>query len=469
MFQNFLKEKFNIAITISLIGILVLTILFIFLNLEVTTHVRSFEVNGGAEKAELKNTTVKVSFSGPMNKDSSDRFISVSPSTEFSTAWSNNVLYVIFKKNLNSNTEYSVKVSSEMKDVYNKNLSKDFVYDFKTESLNLAFIKSENNTKKVVLTDANLENSKDLFNSPDLRLFALNKDYLVVVTRKDNLDNLQLLNLKNGFIRNFNIESSVIERIDFSPLKNEFIYLTQEVTKISGYNSLSDRIDIHQYNIDTNESRIINADQPALQVIDIKYLPDGESIMYKTADGYYNLMPINNPNSQTQLGRFLADGGFNNNGDKAVFVGFDPAQTFAQYQYIIQLNADRSQENITDGSFGALDPQYFNNDNSLVFAQKYKELEATKGIFKIVRLNEDKSVDSILEDENQSLELPKVSPDDRYIVIEKYTEEALLDYQNQRNFLFQTKPNNASLIIYDLVEKKIIDHNIQGIEAKWVY
>lgn len=469
MFKNFFKEKFNIAIFLSTGVILLLILLFIFLNLSSKTHVRFVQIDGGQESAEINNNQIKVFFSGPMNKDSSDRFINIDPSVEFSTAWSNNTLFITLHSNLSSSTEYNLTISNKMADIYGEPLGEDFTYTFVSEDLSLAFLQSESETKKVILSDPNLDNFKELYQSPYLKLFDLNDEFLAVVERIDDLDNLKLINLRTGFIKDFNLKSVVIDKIDFSPIDNKFIYISQKVNPQNGYNILSGEVEMKIYDIDSDQTTLLNPGQTLVQTVDVKFSPDGGSILYKTGDGYFNLMPLNNTNDVVQLGRFLAEGGFNGSGNKVVFIGFDAVESFTEYQFIVQLNADRSQKKITDGSNGVLDPRFYNNEESILYAEKYKELESTKGLYRIVKYMEDGDIEEVLSDSNESLELPIISPDDRYIAIEKYTASSLLNFENQRNFLFQTKPDRATLIVYDLLEKMVINKDISGIDARWIY
>ncbi len=466
----FFKDKFNLIMSFSIVVILILILIFVYLNLNTAPHVRFVEINGDQNSLGIKDQRVKVYFSGPMNKDSSAHYVTINPSANFSTSWSNNTLFIIFKGNLIASTDYQIKISKDMKDVYGKNLTEDFLYNFKTENLHLAYIqKNSQSDQQIILADPDFQNPKVLFQTSNIKLFALNKDYLVVVTDSEGIDSLQFKNLKTGEIKKFDLGSVTIDRLDFSPVANQFIYLTQEIEKKDEYTQPSNQIDLNLYDIDSGTNKILNSDYLSIQIIDMKYSADGGSILFKSSDSYYYIIPIDNPSDKTVLERFLADGGFNKDSDKIIYIAYDPLSTYTKAQYLTVYTSDRKQKKLTNGDVPVLDPEYDFTDDDIIFAQEYKELPTTKGIYEIVKIDNKGNEKVLLKDEDRSLELPRISPDDRYIVIERYTKQNLLNFEDQRNYLFQTKPSSASLIVLDQKDKKLIDNNIIGIEAMWVY
>lgn len=74
----------------------------------------------------------------------------------------------------------------------------------------------------------------------------------------------------------------------------------------------------------------------------------------------------------------------------------------------------------------------------------------------------------ILQMPPYSLEFPKPSYDDKFIVIEKYTQDELLDYTKQRDFVFETKPSTAELVVYDTQRNVLYQNGSRGINALWV-
>ncbi|MFW5703089.1 MAG: hypothetical protein ACOCXP_03965, partial [Candidatus Dojkabacteria bacterium] len=65
-------------------------------------------------------------------------------------------------------------------------------------------------------------------------------------------------------------------------------------------------------------------------------------------------------------------------------------------------------------------------------------------------------------------ELPKVSPDNRYVLLEAYTKAALQDYSAQRAKGFQAKPENSSLRVYDLQKGEWLALELAGFNAAWL-
>ncbi len=150
-----------------------------------------------------------------------------------------------------------------------------------------------------------------------------------------------------------------------------------------------------------------------------------------------------------------------------MFVDFDPLNTYSSLPYFSLYNSDKSTTRLTGYSDYAVDPQFLNNSQQIVFAKKFKDVEGTKGLFQIMLGDYAGNSVMLYTDPTHSVELPKPSFDDRYIVVERYNQEDMLNYTDQRDFQFQTKPSVATLLVIDQSTGALADQSIRGIDAVW--
>jgi len=473
------KDRFILFVLLSVIVIILLIVLFIFLTNFVKPHISIVEINGDKQSASFTNQRLKIYFSRPMKKDTlkgsnkiDNALIQINPNANYTLTWVGNTLFIIFNDSLQSSTQYSVKISKELKDLYDTSLNEDYTYLFKTKTPQIAYIeKTYASTKSnIVISDYNFENKKNLYSDDGIKFFGLNSLYLVTVIEKNKVDDISVINLSTNKVKKLELINVKINSLDLSQNTNKFVYTSQEVLVRDQYTvpKPGKYSQVFIYNLENDESTIFNPKNTAQDVSEVKFSRDGKNIIYKAADSFYYLANIDKQDSYSSIGRFLAFGSFNKDESKIVFVNYDPLQTYTKDQFILEFSSDRTIKNLTNGDVPVLDPTYFNNDDKIIFSEKSKDLERTKGIYKIVLSDLKGNHQDIYHDNQRSLELPKISYDDRYIMLERYNELDLLNLDNQREFGSQNKPAFANLIIYDQKEDKLIDKNIIGIEGIWI-
>lgn len=469
MINNFLKDKFNLSAISFCGGIFILIIVISFLNLSQKPHIRFFEVIGEEQSADFTNQKVKIYFSSPMNKDKTSEYINIEPAAKFRTAWSNNNLFLIFEQNLAADTTYKISFNSNFKNLYNESLQSDQQVEFKTKSLTFLYVQLKDGKRSIVKSDLNL-NTQTVYSDDNIQTFDAGGNNLVVIVNKINKTNdIKIINLKTLKVDTLNGNNNLILDIAFSPTRNEFAYVRQSAVVKPEYTQPLEDTSIVIYNLDTKDSKSIDFVLPGEGVTNIQFSPDGNSILYKTSQSYYQLIDISNTQNVIQLGRFLSSGGFNFDGSKLSFVEFDPILANTKNQYIVSLSVERNSTKITDGEIPVLDPQYYHNSNKMLYAEEYKDLERTKGIYRIVSIDSDSLEKHILiEDDKRSIEIPKISFDDSYILVEGYYDTDLLSMQKVRIFDFQTKPESGDLMLYNIQTKSITKLSERGYDAIWI-
>lgn len=465
------KDNFYKA-TIFVIGVLTILIaVFVYLNSLRGPHVRNIELEGQQMRAEYVDQRLRIQFSRPIQRENVSELIKIEPDAEYSISFIRNDLQLIFSENLNSNQEYKLTVSKDLKDIYNESLIDDYTFTFKTKEQKFAFIKKadpeETNSKdKVIESSIDLKSQITLFESDQIKYFVRYSNLLAVVEiNPDRTQNLVLL--ENGDIKkDFKFQNKNIISIDLVA-PNHLLYILQSVEARDNFLIPQNRAEIFIYDIQKEEGRVFNPKNTGVDAIYAKFSPDGSSAIYKTSDSFFYLSEISEESDPIAIGRFQTTGGFNPKLNKIIFTEFDPLQNYSSFPFISIFSSDREISNVTDGTIYILDPTFFKKTDDIIYAERHKELEGTAGIFKIVSIIDDEKID-ILEDKQYSLEIPKVSFDDRYLLIEKYSQFDLLDYKNQRDFFNYRKPLYADLVIYDMVAKKVVGVMENSIEGEWL-
>jgi WD40 repeat protein len=466
------KNKYErlLAVTFAVLALAVLTLGF--LNTQLRAHVRSVDIVGSQNQAAIAGQKITLHFNQPMDKNSVIAALQVNPATtKFDVGWGVNTLLISFRGSLESNTKYTLTIGDSAQDIYGTKLAGQFKYEFMTKVP--SFIYAERNYLATQHADNIIRSSingdkETLFSADDIDLFAANGKYLAVSINNPAGDSsLKLVNLSTKKVTDITLSNRRISKLVFSPTQDQFIYVAQEVSISDGVAIPTTPNMIYLYGIDTQETKNLDPQNTAQDVADLVFAPDGNSVLFRGDDGTYYLFDINNPDNLVMIGKHFATGGFNPNSDRIAFVDYDPLGTGADYPYINVLNTNRENISVTKGENFVVDPQFFHNSNQMVISEKYQDLEGTKGMFKVVVLGDDGKPLLDFNQDNYSLELPKVSTDDRYVLVERYGQEELTNYQNMRSFVFQTKPYSATLVLYDLQQKKFLDQTWNGVDAVW--
>ncbi len=462
--------KFNKLSIVSIIILIILTLVLIALNTLTHPHVVGINVIGGAENAKLKNQQIRIEFNRPINRDTVTNSIEITPKADFRSLWSGNNLILAFDTSLDSQTDYTLTLKKNITDIYNEEFTEDYIFHFKTEIPRLAVIEKvhDNTTNTIAIYNANLAGRQELLKRDNIQFYGLNETFLVVVTESNYTNNIELINRVTNEVQNFNLNNVRINSFAFSPTRNEFAYAFQEVEVEQNYYIPISDAKVIVYDIDARSQIDFNPQNSADDVVYLEYSNDGNSLLYRSSDSFYTLAEIKRQDNFTGIGRYLWSGNFNKDSDKIIFLTFDPASSQIPYQFISTFSSEREIINITDGFTAVLDPVFMNKTDLILFAQKHKDLDRTKGIYKIMQTDLSGNSVEVISNEKYSLELPLPSPDDRYIAIEKYNEINLLNFTNARNYGFQNKPQLANIIVFDTVENKLYDTNLIAVEAKWI-
>jgi hypothetical protein len=466
-----LENKFDKAVFWSIIGLLISIIFFALLLTSTKPRVTKVEINGDQESADIIKQQIRIKFNRPIIKDNIETNIQIIPDIDNNITWNGSDLFIIFNKNLQADTEYTILLSSNIQDIYQEFMDKDFEYKFKTKRLELTYLEKGNNTDRIITTDSRLEYFEELIRMPKIRSFDKSGTNLIVVTnRTDFVNDLTLINTKDKKqIRILDDNYSIgMAKIAKSP--NIIIFTAQEIEwKDNLAIPLTARY-LYIHDIDKNKTEKLDLGSKAESDVDDFVLSqDGRTLLWRdSGDSFYFLADIISPNNILPIGRYIDSGGFSRNNSEIVFLNLDFSEVI-KFPYVVLINDQRENLQITDGTIYTIDPGLFNNSPYIFYSEKYSDLDGSKGLFQI-RIIDYKNNNKLINNvklENYSLEFAKISPDDRYLAIEKYTDINLVDYSKQRFFTHQSKPSVAELVIFDTITGEILDLGLPAISPIW--
>lgn len=452
--------------------LIIIALGLIILNLTERLTLRHTDIIGDINSANVSNQIVRLRFSRPIPKNDYTQMITVDPVANFAVQWEGNNLIIKFTDNLHQDTHYKITLSGEIKDIFGSTLGNDYEFKFKTEKILITYIqKSKTGKDKIVATDLSLKNSVDIVEESGIKMYAANKNYLAYVHETEvGAPKITVMNLNTKSKITKEFPNTRISKIVFSPTNDEFVFASQDVTVVEGYYVSGSDYKIELYTISDNTIKHISPKNVTNDVLDMNYSKDGTAIVYRGMDAIYYLVSLADLDSVVPLGKHTAAFGFSRDSSKINFIDYDPTAEISAESYINIYFSEGDNKIIADKTKSILDPQFFNNSDRIIFSIKYKEEEMTRGLFKIAQHEiEGTQIQDILQMDNASIENPKLSPDDRYLIAEIYDISDLKNFSTQREFVFHTKPSTGGLIIYDLVENKLVGSINEGFDAYWIY
>lgn len=465
-----LADKFN-KLLLAIGGSLFLLILVLgWLNENQLPYVQNVGVRGGAETADFVGQQITLYFSRPMDPDSFVDQVTISPQVELKQYWNFSNLVLIPQQTLEPDTKYTLTVSSQIKDIYGERLASDFNYDFTTIPRKLAYISRGAEQDSIVVTDLSMQQNEELFSAANIRLFGINRTHLAVVnatsTGSSRLSVVNLANKQTEVIEEGDVRISALSTSSALP---KMLYSIQPIKE---YNGIAVPTATHIVKVYDFETRQTTQLQPAFEVgdyVDVRFTRDGLGVMFRDEQGVYYLMDLGQPELNISLGKHIAVSDFDYDSSRVIVLDQPIGPSYLTFPSVALFTKDRDQDPLYDGEEFVIDPVFLPTQNAVLLAKLHKDFPGSKGIFKIVRLDlETRAEQVLLTDNENSLELPRISIDGAYAIIERYTKEDLVNYTGLRNIEFQTKPAGANLIILNLATKEVIDSNVRGVNAVWI-
>lgn len=465
MFSNIKQEKLFWIITAVLT---VSVILLALLNLNATFALRDFNVSGGDRfRAEIYNQSFSLYFNRPILPEQDlESLISIEPPQQLYFSSIGSELLVQPSINLQANTEYTITLSNELKDVFGTTIGEDLEVEFKTRPLDLYYTTNSGDFTSLIRRNIDTDSEDTVVTLQDLVNYSIGRDFVSLINRLTfDEQELVILNTRNNEqIRPLPPEYSVYD-FQFIPNQPLAYFTARTATEDPEYGLIYSTRKLYLLNLDDFSFEAVLIPELIEDLEELIISPDGQALIFRdTSESIYYLMDVTDSLNPVSLGKYVAASGFNFNSQQLMFTGADFVDSSGE-PYTLTVNAERAVDGVQPDTIANIDPDWANTTNAIVLAKRYSELENTKGLFQL-ELVVDKQVVRSIRVENESLELPRVSPDDSYIVAEKYTQENLQNLENLRSIGYQAKPGFGKLVIIDAVTWQILTE-IDGLNASW--
>jgi hypothetical protein len=459
------KKFVTIVFSILLASIVVLGFL---VNVQ-TTHISRFIVEGGNKTADIKDQKLQFKFNTPVSKVDSKIKIKVQRNNEIENIETKEFVigesvYVFFKNNLSYDSDYKIELSG-LRDIFQKEISNVNV-EFKTISAGFYYMEMSEKVDKIMKYELNSKQSESIFESENIQNYVFNSQYMTVVIESDDYSKLLILNLKNGRqIKELKFDFQQIGKIDMTQKGNRILFTLQDYEFQDDFVIPTTGFVPYYYDVDNQVMNKFEYGNIEFDISEVIISPDSNFVLFEdNTEGFY-LIDLNDADAGIGLGRFISTGGFSYDTEKIVFLSFEP-ENMEKDIFVTYYDIKTGLKTLTDGKYEVIDPKFFNNSDNVIYS-KEKDVFESRGIYEIVKSDLSGNEEAVFDEKDVSLEYPRLSYDDRYVVIEKYALEDLLEYNFNRSSGYLTKPERAELVVYDLIEKKLVSEEISGIEAKW--
>lgn len=442
-------------------------ILFAFLGENKAPRVKGeIELEGSKNEAESINQKLIVNFTSPMNQTSVSESFSITPEVRHDIYWVDNRANIYIRENLIYDTEYTVHIKSSAEDVYGNNFKNDYQFSFRTKKRILA-IQQRGAEDSIIYTNENFENPEVVFKASDIKLYDATENFVAIVTTpKNSASTLTLKNISKNEEINIPINKSIINSVDLSFKEDLLIFIEQPIEEQLGYVIPGEITQVKIYNIDTGDLSTLELPEYISYILNAEINPDDRSLLIKGPESTYYLVDIYNPDNPVSLGTHLSASGFTSNFQELVLVDAPFSIPGANFPIILTLDNNNKQTRITNGDVYSIDPAHFHNKNVLIYSEQTEGPEDSFDIIEYNKQTQEKRI--LLEGGNNDLELPRISFDDRFITIERYSEEDLAQYEGLRNIGFLSKPYNATILVYDVLQGKLTGKELTAVNAIWI-
>lgn len=460
-------SRFQKALGLVVVLMSLVVVLLVLLNLNVTFHVRELKLEGSLENAEIVGQRIELKFNRPLAQQSDwSEIVSVTPEVPFRTALQNSSLFIFFDNNLSSGTEYTISVDQSISDVYSESLREDYQTSFTTRSLEFYSLSSN----KILKWDLETGEAQEIYSSEQEILdYDIADNYVATVeVVTDDISTLKLQNLNDATAKSLSdSDTESAYAVQFVPKRNQLFFLKEKIKYVEGYAVSDGGRGLFVYDLSSGATVQLEPDLGIEDIDEFEVAPDGRALLVRDSlNASYYLLDTNNLDSNIPLGRYIGTGGISPDNSQVLFSKLDPLGDEVN-PYLVKVDSEKKETMVSSPGEYSIDPDYFNLTDSIAFSQVYKPVDGTRGLYEVILQSPDLENFTYFKVEGESLELPKVSPDDKFLVVENYTVEQLLDYSNLRVFGFQAKPKNAKLLVYNILEEELVLEIEGGVHAVW--
>lgn len=451
---------FGVVIAALSAGILVLAVLVTTSGPRVRHVVEQSLTGNGLASV---NQTLTVVFDRPIESEDFESAIEIEPEVDYTVSHRNQQLNITFDENLLSNTRYLLTVRPVLEDELGEQMESEYTYEFSTAEPSFTYLErnyGRGEMDKVIERAPLSGESRPLFGAERIKFFARNDRYLaVVLPRADNTDEVRVVDLGTREERPVELPSGErIEVLKFAPTENQFVFSARSIptSDTGGASSEASGGRLYRYDIDTEQLQpIVNLSAEG-GIESVLYSRNGQALLYRTLDREYYLTGAAQTTEPTLLGKYGDTGGFDRTNTKLTFLSGGDAMI-----YDAQANEEREVRSIQLGGRIST-PMFLYNSDELIYLREPIGVKTLQ----IYTANADGELEEQvmdLEPPARYYDEPVVSYDDRYVLI-----EATFEPQGDDDYVGNSHPKDARLVLYDRFDGKVIDPGtIHGIDPVW--
>jgi hypothetical protein len=405
---------------------------------------------GSKENADVVRQNFLIEFKRPMKNTDVDQYIQFEPNVSFRSQWNGRTLVIKPTENLTSLSDYTLKIDNQIKDVFGDNLEEDYEYTFKTKSQHLYYSMGDTIIKYDLINDT----EKVVYKS-DVPILTINafEDILALRIGESSHAKALFLNIEEGTDQMIFDSSKHVSLLKVSPDGKYIWGLSQEIYVQGDLKLPLGNRTLTSFDIRSGETEVYDISDKIESLDSFSFSPDSKSILVE--ESYSNAFSLIDISSKdfVSVGKYIATRGFNEKGDKVLFVDVNWANL--QDPSWIVLKDNDAETELNEEGLSAIDPLFI-TDTKIAFSSEYRLLENLRAMYDVVIFEEGKERERVHID-GYSLEYAQLSEDGEYLFLRGYTEEQLLqpfDFYEREDSI--PAPVYYSLFVYHIESSEIV-------------
>lgn len=379
------------------------------------------------------DNSITVEFNNLMEHRSVEQNFQISPKVEGTFQWLGRKLIFIPDETLSSGTEFTVSLPKNLTDQDGQMMKEDFTTTFQTPLLRFAYLNTEKNGT-ITISDLEGKALEDIV-IPEVVIERFQYDslhqkmYVLGFNEQASIDHrseLYVYDLRNKSVRQITNDPHFLNKsFALSPTSDHIALMRVQLGDDGTYLSR-----IETWIASTSDFKFERFLDGKAQGSEVFFTPDGTSLLYKNEDSNFELSPLEpeKPEDTQFVGAFEKSYGFHPYKPLLVFTKYDQSDIFSMQNFVTLFQGDGVQQNLNLGKGLARDTVFSPDGKGLflIFSKPEEDLTDKESFYplRIFHLYfydfESGKTTQLTRDFDYSEEAPAVSPDSRYVLVERY-------------------------------------------------
>jgi len=359
-------------------------------------------------------SVIKIGFDRPISQTVNDNTIKIEPEVDFRVNTSSQSIEITLLENLESDSQYTLKLAEGIYDTARNNRSAPYEYVLKTKSPSFSYLHRNYDDSvnggaldKIYIKTLD-QDAEEIFAASEIRNYTANNTHAIASVRGAENDELYIIDRRSRDISKLNLglegEVSILETSPRGKIVMYTVEYDQRNVSTDFYKKFSNIV--YSLNTETQQTKALtDKDGNSIKASDIFMSSDGQVALIQSAMSrdFYVISP-HNDYDPIYLGAHDFSFGFNQDGTKIVFVDSGVAKMF-------DIEKTKTDE-IRIQNFGKIDI----SRNDLFFTQQ--RYSAESGLESSIGVNFDKnSVNKTVWEFDSSFGLTNITPsfDSKYV------------------------------------------------------